>query len=882
MRLLRRTSPGEFSFTEDVVGNDEVPPYAILSHTWSLNTKDEVTFEEISNGTGKDKKGYEKVRFCGEQAAQDGLEYFWIDTCCINKEDKAELSYAINSMFRWYRNAARCYVYLSDVSTTSITSNRKKKLTKYVPRPLNWTKKVGASSENANATHWESDFRKSKWFTRGWTLQELLGPVSVVFFSQERRRLGDKGSLEQILHEITGIPKAALQGAHLSQFSVKDRFQWIGSRQTKLEEDKAYSLLGIFDVDIPLRYGEGMVNAFKRLEEEIDNLSACLRDLRLTDPHDNKKRIEETKGGLLKESYYWILENSGYQQWCDDQQSRLLWVKGDAGKGKTMLLCGIIDQLKLSMAQRATLSYFLCQATDSQTNNATAILRGLLYMLVKQLPSLITHVRKKYDYAGKDLFEDVNAWVAIHEIFTNVLQDPKLNGTYLIIDALDECIVDLQKLLDFIIHVSSVSPRIKWIVSSRNLPGIEKTLDTTTHSVRLCLELNEESVSAAIRTYISFQVNRLAKRNRYDNETRDVVERYLSSNAKGTFLWVALVCQELANTPAWRAQMRVKVFPPGLNAVYRRMLDQICSSEDADLCKRILAVISAVYEPISLDELVSFVDMPTGISGNDEALLEIIGLCGSFLTLRNRTIFFVHQSAKDFLLREALYEICPFGIEDIHRSIFLNSLQIMSKTLRRDIYSLGSLGYPIERVRRPDPDPLAASRYLCIYWIDHFHDWKTSSPTDNTVELEDRNAIETFLREKYLYWLEALSLCKSMPKGVISLANLEALFNSLFKKEEPKWITVKPAIGEEWGVCIQTLEEHRCSVDSVAFSHDSLWLISVAMDSTVKLWDVSSGACLQTLEGHRDIISDGLLARLGPTCRRVKRRHNRALGYWQW
>ena len=781
MRLLRRTNTGEFSLTEDLVGDDAIPPYAILSHTWRLNTEEEVTFEELTNGTGKDKPGYEKIRFCGEQAAQDDLEYFWIDTCCINKKNKAELSHAINSMFRWYRNATRCYVYLSDVPTTSITSNGKRKLTEYMPWPFNRAKTVGVSNEKYNPLLWESDFRKSKWFTRGWTLQELLGPVSVEFFSQERRRLGNKSSLEQLIHEITGIPKTALQGTPLSQFSVRDRFQWIGSRQTKLEEDKAYSLLGIFDVDIPLRYGEGMASAFKRLEEEIDKLSTYIQDLCLTDPCDDKKRIEETKGGLLEESYYWILENSDFQQWRDEQQSRLLWIKGDPGKGKTMLLCGIINQLKKSMARRAILSYFFCQATDSRINNATAILRGLVYMLIKQQPSLILHIRKKHDYAGKALYDDANAWVALNEIFTNILQDPSLNSTYLIIDALDECVVDLPKLLDFIVQTSSVASRVKWIVSSRNWPSIEKDLDTTTQKVRLCLELNEKSVSAAVGTYIQFKVDWLAKRNRYDNDTRDAVKRYLSLNAKGTFLWVALVCQDLANVSGWNAQKKLTAFPPGLNAVYRRMIDQICDSEDADLCKRILAVVSAVYRPVTLDELASFVDMPNGVSRNNKALLEIIGLCGSFLTLQKRTISFVHQSAKDFLLQEAFHEIFPSAIEDIHHLVFSRSLQIMSKTLRRDVYSLGALGYPIERVKQPDPDPLAASRYSCIYWIDHLYDWNPSSSTNYRVDLQDGGAVDSFLRKKYLYWLETLSLCKSMSKGVASIEKLEAVVQVIYK-----------------------------------------------------------------------------------------------------
>jgi hypothetical protein len=218
-------------------------------------------------------------------------------------------------MFHWYSNATRCYVYLSDLSSPPSDTNDE-----FNPRP------------------WESDFRTSKWFTRGWTLQELLAPRSVEFFSRERKRLGDKSSLEQQIHEITCIPKSALQGIRLSEFSVNKRLSWIERRQTKLEEDKAYSLLGIFDVYIPLIYGEGTASAFRRLREEIDKLEKCIQDLRLTDPRDDKKRIEDTKGGLLEDSYRWILENTDFQQWRSAQQSRMLWIKGDPGKGKTMLL----------------------------------------------------------------------------------------------------------------------------------------------------------------------------------------------------------------------------------------------------------------------------------------------------------------------------------------------------------------------------------------------------------------------------------------------------------------------------------------------------------------------------------------------------------------
>jgi hypothetical protein len=249
MRLLERNSAGEFVLTKEFVGDDEIPPYAILSHTWGADTE-EVTFEDLMNGTGKDKTGYNKIQFCGEQARRDGYQHFWVDTCCINKANNNELSEAINSMFRWYRDAAKCYVYLSDVSTT----------------------KRKASDQFAEFT-WESALRGSRWFTRGWTLQELLAPSAVEFFSREDKRLGDKRTLERHIHEITGIAIPALRGTPLFQFGVDERFLWAENRQTTRKEDEAYSLLGIFDIYMPLIYGEGRDNALTRLREEIDKPS---------------------------------------------------------------------------------------------------------------------------------------------------------------------------------------------------------------------------------------------------------------------------------------------------------------------------------------------------------------------------------------------------------------------------------------------------------------------------------------------------------------------------------------------------------------------------------------------------------------------------------
>jgi len=241
MRLLHFNGLGELTWT--VFAKQDIPPYAILSHTWGSG---EVSFEDLVNNTGKKKAGYRKILFCGDQATRDSLEYFWVDTCCIDKRNLTELSTAINSMFRWYQKAVKCYVFLSDVSTSGMT--------------------------NAEAHHstWEAALRTSRWFTRGWTLQELIAPASVEFFSLQFQRLGDKRSLEQLIHEITRIPVDALQGEPLVNFSQFERMQWAENRQTTEEEDGAYCLLGIFGVSMLPNYGEGKANALRRLRKAID------------------------------------------------------------------------------------------------------------------------------------------------------------------------------------------------------------------------------------------------------------------------------------------------------------------------------------------------------------------------------------------------------------------------------------------------------------------------------------------------------------------------------------------------------------------------------------------------------------------------------------
>ncbi|KDR70038.1 hypothetical protein GALMADRAFT_32739, partial [Galerina marginata CBS 339.88] len=218
----------KFKFFDDT----KRPPYAILSHTWG---DDEVTLQDFETPAATSMAGYAKIKNCFELAIQDGFKYVWIDTCCIDKTSSSELSEAINSMYQWYKSAVVCYVYLFDIQAGDDQG-----------LPLS----------------------KSRWFRRGWTLQELIAPNTLIFYDRTWTEIGTKFSLQEDISKITGIPREALAFKLLSDFSIAQRMSWAAMRETSRVEDTAYCLMGIFDVNMPTLYGEGQ-RAFFRLQQEI-------------------------------------------------------------------------------------------------------------------------------------------------------------------------------------------------------------------------------------------------------------------------------------------------------------------------------------------------------------------------------------------------------------------------------------------------------------------------------------------------------------------------------------------------------------------------------------------------------------------------------------
>ncbi|KAK1241895.1 hypothetical protein MKX07_007718 [Trichoderma sp. CBMAI-0711] len=377
---------------------------------------------------------------------------------------------------------------------------------------------------------------------------------------------------------------------------------------------------------------------------KTDEDKKCLRDLYRTDPRMDKARIETTKGGLIQDSWQWILKHSDYQSWLHDDEKRLLWVKGDPGKGKTMLLCGLVDEITKRVARPddAT-AYFFCQATMPSLNNHLAILRGLIWLLAEQQPSLISHVREKYDPIGKDLFEGPNAWYSLTSIFRNILRDESLTRTYVIIDGLDECATGLTELLGLVREVLPFQ-NVKWILSSRNWPEIQASLGDTpdAEGVNLSLEVNATVVAAAVGAYILEKASEIPLL-KEDEELKTEVVNLVREKANGTFLWVAIVFQQL-QCLAMDYDDRSSVLehlhglPEELTKLYDRMLEQIEGFDKpmSTRCKTVLGISVLAYRPLRLQELATLAGFKERLRSPFK-LERLIKNCGSFLTVKDET-----------------------------------------------------------------------------------------------------------------------------------------------------------------------------------------------------------------------------------------------------
>ncbi|CAN9412095.1 unnamed protein product [Alternaria alternata] len=676
MRLLQIEANGSFSLVNHE--GTSIPPYAILSHTWSEDNEDEVSYDDLRNETGREKSGYAKLKFCAEQAAKDGLEHFWVDTCCIDKSSSVELSEAIMSMFRWYKNSAQCYVYLADVTTKPIIAdhntfdNNTFEDDTYDDDMVN--------HELPDVT-WVSAFKASRWFTRGWTLQELLAPRNVLFFSRDGELLGDKFSLEQHIHDVTRIPIPALRGTPLHSFSVEDRMSWAATRMTKKEEDRAYSLLGIFGVSMVPIYGELQAAAFRRLRKEIKEMKEDQ-----SSPSDDRKRQAfmdslwfyqiDARYATIKNAHVktckWLLRTSEHTEWLDPARlpshHGFLWIKGKPGTGKSTLMKFAFGQASKSRNSNIVVAFFFNASGETLEKTVIGMYRSLLLQLLEKIPTLQCN--------PGSLSLTSSTISADHQWTRHSLEDQlqqavlTLGETPVIcfIDALNECEQwQVRSMISFFEHLGELAVSsgrsFRVCLSSRHYPEV-----TIQRGISLVLE-GQEGHTQDINNYLESAL-RIGSSAQAQKIRKDLQEK-----SSGVFMWVVLVVdmlnEEYEGGRIHALERRLKQTPADLHALFQDILTRDSNDkEELILCLQWVLFAKQPLQPEQLylailagtepDALTTQHHQEVTLETTRKFLLRSSKGLTEITKTKNKKVQFIHESVRNFLLKEnGLSKIWP-------------------------------------------------------------------------------------------------------------------------------------------------------------------------------------------------------------------------------
>jgi hypothetical protein len=768
MRLLERCCDGKFRLTKNYVV--DIPQYAILSHTWGSDD-DEVTFQDVMDGTGTEKAGYRKVEFCAEQVARDGLQYFWVDSCCIDQSNNNEVSEAINSMFRWYGNAVRCYVFLSDISNSD-------------------------QSKQQSKLSWEADFRASRWFKRGWTLQELLAPVRVEFFTQDGQRLGNKQSLEREIHEITGIPITALQGTFLSQFGIEERFRWADNRQTKRDEDMAYCLLGIFGVFMPLIYGEGRANAIHRLRREINIGRELFNKLPTAAGAAFDSQAEDAAPTCHRDTRVDLLRQ--IREWADQPHAHAIsWLNGMAGTGKSTISRTVARHF--ADGRRLGASFFFKRG-DGDRGKVTKFFTTIAAQLVSAVPAVAVHVKNAMEsdpgVVGKSMREQFEKLV-FEPLSQITLEASQASGLVIIVDALDECEHDddVKLIINLFSRAKSLtSLRLRILVTSRPELPIRLSFSAIHGKYQdfVLHKIPEPVVKHDISAYLQSELARI--RDEYNASVTK--ERRLASGwpdqstieilvkmAAPQFIFAATICRFLADrkygSPDKKLrhvlEYRTKSQESKLNNTYLPVLEQLLidlsgreKAQVLDQFRLIVGPIIILASPLSTCSLSQILNVTI------DTIYNILDWLHSVLSVPSSSsspVRLLHLSFRDFLLDPEKRETNPFWVDEqqTHKRLATHCLRVMSECLRADICGLHA---PATLRRAISPETIEASlpsevQYACVYWVYHVEQSKTQP--------HDGGQVHDFLCQYFLQWLEALSLIGRTSESIGIIKNLQSL-----------------------------------------------------------------------------------------------------------
>lgn len=491
------------------------PAYAIASHRWDEH---EATFADVRDVQNTSTTGYQKVKQFAEYVKHyiSGVDWLWIDTCCINKDSAAELSKAINLMFEWYRKADVCLAYLRD---------------------------VGQAGDQV-------EFQQSEWFERGWTLQELLAPRVVVFLTRTWEVIGNKGAstngynrtnvgnnLEEAIAKITYVPQEVLREYQCSsQFSTQEKIRWMEGRKTTEEEDITYALFGILNVSLAVIYGErgrarDRLLAVIREREEFELRQAELYRkisswVSPTDPWENhrmaRKQHEPATGA-------WLLQSDTYRAWkAGSDDYRHLWLYGPAGSGKTILCSTVVEDVQAQYHSCANVgqAIFYFSFSDQTKQTYESLVRSVVVQLGYRQPglSLLRQAYERSEHMTPSTDE-------LHRILAVIVRS--YDQIFLHLDGLDECLGEQDGRLDILASLEMLLqtfPNIRMIATSRDYPEIRSRIKSIQATPT---PLDRQAVDSDIQKFVSTQLAQDMQLRQWPAASRKLVEETLAQKAQG-------------------------------------------------------------------------------------------------------------------------------------------------------------------------------------------------------------------------------------------------------------------------------------------------------------------------------------------------------------
>ncbi|KAM3070114.1 hypothetical protein ACMFMF_008467 [Clarireedia jacksonii] len=507
----------------------------------------------------------------------------------------------------------------------------------------------------------------------------------------------------------------------------------------------------------------------------VDDLDrACLRALRCPNTLHVMNRLK-AKDKLLPEAIDWILRDSKYERWRNQDKVSLLWIKGGAGKGKTMMTIGLIDQISNLQEPSTVVTYFFCQYTNYELNTIEAIIKGLILRLITEKNELKEPLRYRWDMALERFNEDLTSWQTLWDIFLEMLNLCKSRRVYVIVDALDEC--QDNGMADFLKLVvrTGFNSKIKWLLTSRPLDSAEQELLHGSDQVMVSLDLNSKYIAEAVKVYVATRAAELDRRQKYGLALRQKVEAELIKRAEDTFLWVHLVCKRLESVCRAEVFTTIQDLPPGLPGFYRRIFDQLSEGDSAVAkgCMRLLKAMLTVYRPLAVEEVGSV----TGLSNDEVDTEALIDRCASFIRNRGAGIEFVHQSARDYLAKDGQPTLDSYGRYG-HSEISLSCLSYLSRRLEANIFHLrrpDSTSESIKELKDKNENALLVSAdYAATFWVEHVKDALKDTGRMALIQhsLSERGEVVAFLSAKLLEWFECLSWLDQLPRAIEALKAL--------------------------------------------------------------------------------------------------------------